>query len=219
MQGFVEQLIDKITYLPVLLLALTVHELCHGVMAYKLGDSTAKYDGRLSLNPLRHIDPIGLLCMVLWRFGWAKPVMVDTRNLKTPKVDMALIAAAGPVSNFIMGFLSMLALYAVFYFTDLSGDNIVSTLLEQSCALNVSLCVFNLLPIPPLDGSKIFAVLIPDHIYRRLPSVGRYGMVILMILIFTNAIDRILGPLVETVIKFFLFLSNNIFALIVPHAF
>ena len=189
--------------LPALIIALTFHEFAHGFAAYLLGDITAKRDGRLSFNPLKHIDPLGMILIIVAGFGWAKPVMVNPYNLKNPKQDMAIIAVAGPIANFILAFLFML----LFVFLDITigrtSANInlfrfVSVLVQ----INIVLGVFNLLPIPPLDGSKLFGILLPDQLYFRYISF-RYGFFILMILIFTGTTASIMSPFMEAIINVF----------------
>jgi len=179
-----------IILLPALFFAFTIHELCHGLAAYALGDSTAKRDGRLSLNPIRHIDPIGLVCILVVGFGWAKPVMVNPHNLRNPKIHMALIAAAGPASNFVLAFLSLMVLVPAirFFYVPPTITDAIATF----SSINIMLGVFNLLPVPPLDGSKIIAGLLPNSIYYRLPPAGMFGMIILMVLMFTGVTSRIL---------------------------
>ena len=202
----VPSLQELVLLVPALMFAFTIHELCHGLMAYALGDNTAKRDGRLSLNPIRHIDIIGLLCVIFIGFGWAKPVMVDPGNLKNPKVDMALISVAGPISNFVMAFISLLIVYPLFA---MNLPIYIYRVIMTFCNINIVLGVFNMLPIPPLDGSKVLAGILPDSIYYNLPPVGRYGMLILMILMFTGTTSRILGPLLQGIyITFYTFVSN-----------
>ena len=184
--------------LPALIIAFTIHELCHGLMAYVLGDSTAKRDGRLTLNPIRHIDPIGLICILLFQFGWAKPVMVDPRNLKNPKIDMAFIAIAGPVSNFIMAFVTLMCIPLLLRIVPQLPE-IVTSAMIQFALINVMLGVFNLLPIPPLDGSKVIGGLLPDDIYERYMSLARFGMPILLILMLTRITGRIIFPVIEAI--------------------
>jgi len=182
-------------------------------MAYILGDSTAKQDGRLSLNPIRHIDPVGLVCILLIGFGWAKPVMIDTRNLKNPKIDMALISIAGPISNFVMAFLGMILLYALFLFTN--APAVVTNVLGIFCMLNIMLGVFNLLPIPPLDGSKVLAGMLPDAIYNNLPPMGgRFGMLILLVFIFTGLTARVLIPLTGAINSMMATVVGRIFGML-----
>jgi len=189
--------------LPALIAALTFHELSHGLMAYALGDSTSKNDGRLSLNPIRHIDPVGLLCILVVGFGWAKPVMVDPNNLKNPKVDMALISIVGPLSNFLMAFLGfILVLFLQYRFPQLPVY--VINALWAFNSINILLGAFNLIPIPPLDGSKVIAGLLPNFIYERLPRAGHYGMIILLIAMFTGITMRILRPVTTSISMVFL---------------
>ena len=166
-------------------LCLTVHETCHGLAALALGDPTAKSMRRLSLNPLRHIDWLGLLMMFAAGFGWAKPVPVNPGYFKNPKGGMAVTALAGPLSNLILAFLA-LAGCKVISLVNPSGTWaywLVSFLLETSM-LSVGLGVFNLIPIPPLDGSK--AALLPDSAYVRLMRYERYGILLLLALSFLN---------------------------------
>ena len=195
--------------LPALIFAFSIHELSHGLMAYMLGDSTAKRDGRLSLNPVRHIDPVGLLFIMLVGFGWAKPVMIDPRNLSNPKVDMALIAIAGPISNFLLAFLGLMILPLLNLSPSLPG--FVSDVIYIFCILNIMLAVFNLLPIPPLDGSKVVAGVLPDSIYENLPPVGRYGMLILMLFMITGVTRTIIMPIVNAIFNLLLMMVQSIY--------
>lgn len=161
------------------LIALTVHEVAHGYAAYKLGDNTAKNMGRLTLNPLKHLDPIGTICMIFFRIGWAKPVPVNARNLRKPKRDFALVAVAGPATNLIIAFFSA-GLYMLFtlLFREriidglISGGDFTSNLLLNILnftavfySVNIGLGIFNLIPIPPFDGSRIAHVFLPEKIY------------------------------------------------------
>jgi len=180
------------------LICITVHELAHGFTAYKLGDTTAKDMGRLTLNPIRHIDPLGLLMMLIVRFGWAKPVPVNMYNFKHPKWYMAITAIAGPVSNillaiifmFIMGLvITPLGGSVVYYhgmpfpdFETAGAGEIIYRILEFAMFLNLALAVFNMLPIPPLDGSKVLAAFLPDKIYIKWIRLERYGMVVILAL-------------------------------------
>ena len=178
----------------VALLCITVHELCHGLAAWKLGDPTAKYRGRLSLNPLHHLDPMGFVLLVVAGFGWAKPVPVDPRHFKNPKRGMALNALAGPVSNFIMAILSAVLL-SVLYNAGLGMTEAgfwVLAALAVFLWLNLGLGVFNLFPIPPLDGSKVLFSVLPDRIYAFILRHERYVMLLLFVLVFFDVLD---GPL------------------------
>ena len=169
------------------LLCLTVHETCHGLAAYRMGDPTAKAMHRLSLNPLRHIDWFGLAMMFFVGFGWAKPVPVDPRYFRRPKQGMAVTALAGPVSNFLLAALLLLVSKAIYLYAPYSaGMEIFFNFLVDTSILSVGLGFFNLLPIPPLDGSKVLAALLPDRLYFRLMRIERYGMLLLLVLALTN---------------------------------
>jgi Zn-dependent protease len=156
------------------LITLTVHEYFHGYAAYKLGDHTAKHLGRLTLNPIRHIDPIGALCMLLFRFGWAKPVPINARNLSHPRRDIAIISLAGPLSNLVLSIFSAF-LYLLTYtlLRGISFSNEFLLAVAQNSldflfifhSVNIGIAIFNLIPIPPLDGSKILAILLPPKAY------------------------------------------------------
>ena len=159
------------------LIALTVHEYCHGYAAYRLGDNTAKNYGRLTLNPIKHLDPIGTICLVLFHFGWAKPVPINTRNFKNPKRDCAITAVAGPASNLVLGFFSAFVCLLVFAFVkDIPFEsknfayyaalNTVNFLYIFH-AINIGLGLFNLLPIPPFDGSRLLNVILPTEVYFK----------------------------------------------------
>lgn len=168
-------------------LCLTVHETCHGVAAYALGDPTAKRMHRLSLNPLRHIDWFGLAMMVLCGFGWAKPVPVDPRYFKKPKEGMALTALAGPVSNFVLAVVLMLGARAIYdHASYVTLWQQVFTFLLNTAVLSIGLGLFNLIPLPPLDGSKVLGALLSDRAYFTLMRYERYGMLVLILLSFTN---------------------------------
>ena len=166
-------------------LCLTVHETCHGLAAYALGDPTAKQEHRLSLNPLHHIDWVGLACMLVLGFGWAKPVPVDMRYFKKPKQGMALTALAGPVSNFLLALLLLLIARGEFLRAVTTGSfsGTWFSFLVDTASLSVGLGLFNLVPIPPLDGSKVLAVLLPDRAYNWLMRYERFGMLVLLVVI------------------------------------
>ena len=174
-------------------LCLTVHETCHGLAAYALGDPTAKREHRLSLNPLHHIDWFGLAAMLLVGFGWAKPVPVDMRNFKNPKRDMAITALAGPVSNVLICCV-VLFIYGLIYLPcNLAGTEFAKSLLYAvyiTAYISIALAVFNIIPIPPLDGSKVLFSLMSDESYMKLMRYERYGMLLLLVLIFTDVMGN-----------------------------
>ena len=199
----VVSLLDAVLRVAAVLLCLTVHETCHGLAAYALGDPTAKSMHRLSLNPLHHIDWFGLLMMLAAGFGWAKPVPVDPRYFKKPKEGMALTALAGPVSNFLLALLlifisKLIYLYAPY--TVVMGA-VFTFCLYTAAPLSIGLGLFNLIPIPPLDGSKVVAVLLPDRAYGTLMRYERYGMLLLLALsllgVFGGFISGVIGWVYE----------------------
>lgn len=174
------------------LVCIVFHEVSHGLTALILGDPTAKRAGRLTLNPLRHIDLFGLVMMVTVRFGWAKPVPVNMGYFRNPKIGMAVTALAGPLSNLVLSFLALM-LYAVceFYFRYTGGELFywLSTLFVYIATLSIGLGIFNLLPVPPLDGSKILFSVLPDKWYLTLMRYERYGTFLLMGLLLTGVVD------------------------------
>lgn len=172
------------------LLCITFHERSHGFVAWKLGDPTAKSQGRLSLNPLKHIDIFGLIMMAAFKFGWAKPVPVDMRYFKNPKTGMAITALAGPISNIILAWAALVIRAVVIFFAyGTTVGQIAITFLEYTAILSVGLAVFNVIPIPPLDGSKVLFSLLPDNKYYKLMRYERYGMIILMVVLYLGLID------------------------------
>ncbi|MBR6680256.1 MAG: site-2 protease family protein [Clostridia bacterium] len=199
--GVREFLISTLLSLPIVFLALSVHETAHGYVAYKLGDPTARNLGRLTLNPIKHIDPIGFICMVLCGYGWAKPVPVNTRYFKKPKRDMALTGLAGPLSNLILAIIFAL-LYRVEYMafdlfpptTELMVNiyYFLEIFLILGINLNITLAVFNLIPCPPFDGSRIFLVFLPTNIYFKIMKYEQYIYIALMIALVFGLLD---GPI------------------------
>ncbi len=175
------------------LVCITLHELSHGYVAYRLGDPTAKEMGRLSLNPIKHIDIMGLIMMIVFRFGWAKPVPVDMRRFRNPKAGMAICAAAGPLSNLLLTCL-LLLIYGLVYLPLLELEKTWADILLQTIAttsyLSLALAVFNILPISPLDGSKVLFSFLKPQQYYRLMRYERYGMIILLILMATDILGN-----------------------------
>ena len=183
----VSSLLDAAARVAAVLLCLTIHELCHGLAALSLGDPTAKSMDRLSLNPLRHIDWLGLLMMFTVGFGWAKPVPVDPRYFKDPKKGMALTALAGPASNFMLAFSLILISKGIYLYADYTPVwNAIYNFLHLTAVLSIGLGLFNLLPIPPLDGAKVFGGLLPDRTYFALMRYERYGMLLLLLMSFAD---------------------------------
>jgi len=199
-------LIQKIfIYAIPIIFAITVHEVAHGWVASKLGDQTARLMGRLTLNPIKHMDPVGTvlvpMLMILftpYAFGWARPVPVDWRNLRQPKRDMALVAAAGPGANFLMLIIWILCAMLVNEFPFISPYSMM--LLHEMAAvgiiINIILIVLNLLPLPPLDGSRIVQAFLSPAMALKYHQLERWGLFILVALIFTGILGRLLGPVV-----------------------
>ena len=180
----ISSLRDMAVRLVAVLICLTVHETCHGLAALALGDPTAKRMHRLSLNPLRHIDWFGFAMLALAGFGWAKPVPVDPSYFKKPKLGMALTALAGPASNLLLALALLLATRLLFSVT---SSAFLLELLVRTAILSVGLGIFNLIPIPPLDGSKVLFALLPDRQYALLMRYERYGMFLLLALVMLGA--------------------------------
>ena len=186
------------------LVCITLHELSHGLAALRLGDTTAKDAGRLTLNPLRHLDPIGLLMMLVFHVGWARPVPVDMRRFRNPKRGMAITALAGPAANVLIA-LVFLFLYGLL-FRPLAGNAVGDWVLETvelTAVLSLGLAVFNLLPFPPLDGSKIVFALLSDEGYRRFLRFERYGAIILFALMWSGVLGRPLSAAINALYKLF----------------
>ena len=191
-------------------LCLTIHETCHGLAALALGDPTAKSMHRLSLNPLRHIDPLGLVMMFVAGFGWAKPVPVDPRYFKKPKQGMAVTALAGPASNFLLALLAMGISKAIYLYAPYTTawDTVFTFCLYTLAPLSVGLGLFNLIPISPLDGSKVLGAFLPDRAYFTLMRYERYGMLVLLALSFLGVGD---GFISRTILGVYGAMFNLIF--------
>ncbi|GFK94039.1 hypothetical protein NNJEOMEG_01877 [Fundidesulfovibrio magnetotacticus] len=203
-EDFSRFLVNLAIYAPPMLMAVTVHEVSHGAMAALLGDPTARLAGRLSLNPFKHLDPLGLLAFVLTQMiGWAKPVPVDGRYFRNPRLGMSLVSAAGPLSNFVLAALSALgldALRALAPSLDPGGPFAAYVLAplwymtKASVQVNLALGVFNLLPIPPLDGGHLLMGVLPRRWAYELSRLERWGFVIVILLALTGVLGRFLGP-------------------------
>ncbi len=192
-----------------LLVAIIGHEIAHGYVAYLNGDTTAKQDGRLSINPLNHIDPIGLIFMVVFRFGWAKAVPINPYAFKKRKVGMLTVSLAGVVYNLLMAFIFS-GVFAYLYFHPTSS-NFLRLLVENLLWYNVMLGLFNLVPLPPLDGSKVLASFLPRSWEEKFYQYEKYSYLLLVVAIFTGAIDKVLTPIFNGVIQAFLGFWGNIF--------
>jgi Zn-dependent protease len=200
-----DSILQLIIIAPPLLFSLTVHEFAHGYVAFRLGDQTARALGRLTLNPLKHLDPLGTLAFFVFHFGWAKPVPVNPAYFKNPQKGMLLVALAGPVTNLILAVISAtLARTVVLLAQSIPysalGEAIfvpLNSMLIASVWINLVLCIFNFLPIPPLDGSRILAGLLPPDLARFYASVERYGFVLLVILAVTGVLSRWIIPLID----------------------
>ncbi len=197
--------------LPGILWALTIHEFAHGYVAYKIGDPTPKLAGRLTLNPIAHIDLLGFIALFLVHFGWAKPVPINPRNftkVSSWRTGEILVSFAGPLANFLSAFVSALLLkYLPFYAISPSISEPLFLMLKYSLFINVAFGIFNLLPIPPLDGSKILEAILPYKYWIQYKKIEPYGPIILIILIITPVINWILIPLVDGFVRVILTLT------------
>lgn len=189
-------IISLLLTIPVILISLSVHEAAHGYIAYKMGDRTAYNLGRVTINPLKHLDPMGSLCMLVFGYGWAKPVPINARNFKNPKKGMAFTAIAGPISNILLGIIGALMcaliqfLYSYFIFDIITNElmmnvmQILYTFFYYFGFMNFTLAVFNLIPVPPFDGSRFFSLFLPDRIYFSMMKYEKYIMFAILIAMF-----------------------------------
>ena len=198
----------------VIFLTLPIHEWAHAFAASKLGDPTPRYQGRLTLNPFAHIDYLGAACILLAGFGWAKPVGVNTRYFNSPKRDMAITAFAGPLSNIVLAFISLVIINIFLLFTDLTTSVavFVFTMLFYIAQINIGLAVFNLIPIPPLDGSRLLSAFLPDRLYYKLMQYERILYYVIIALIITSVLDVPLSYATDAILGGLINLTDLIFS-------
>ncbi len=198
-------IIQLIILAPPLLFSLTFHEFAHGYVAYRLGDPTAKDLGRLTLNPLKHLDPIGTLAFFIIKFGWAKPVPVNPRYFKNPKKDMLWVALAGPVTNLALAVVSAIITKGIWLLAtalpySAAAEAILvplNQMLIASVWINLVLCIFNFLPIPPLDGSRILMGLLPNDLALSYMRIERFGFIIILVLAFSGLLSKVIVPVIS----------------------
>ncbi len=203
-------IIDLVVYISsialVVFCATPLHEFAHAFVAVKLGDDTPRLRGRLTINPMAHIDKKGALMIFLFGFGYAKPVEVRMRKFKNPKRDMALVALAGPVCNLLQGFIAIF-IYNALYHASINNGNVILTYMSlfffYAAVININLAVFNLLPIPPLDGSRLLTALLPSKYYYKIMQYERYIMIGLFVLLFTGILSTPLSFLSNLIISLF----------------
>ncbi len=196
---------ELIIIAPPLLLALTFHEFAHAYVAYRLGDPTAKSLGRLTLNPLSHLDPFGTIAFFFIKFGWAKPVPVDPRYFRNPKQDMLWVALAGPATNLGLAIISAILAKALWLVAanltySAAAEAIlvpVNGMLIAGVWINLVLCIFNFLPIPPLDGSRILTGLLPDKLAYSYIKFERYGFILIFFLALSGILGKVIGPVIS----------------------
>lgn len=198
-------LIEKLIYtVPAVLIAICFHEFAHGFVSYKLGDPTPRRSGRLSINPLHHLDPIGTLALIFFGFGWAKPVMVDPRYYENKKSGMVKVALAGPFMNFFIAFISLFVYFLLAKY-DVNIGSYFYMLLVVIAQINIGLGVFNLIPVPPLDGSKVLGAILPEDKYFAYMKYEMYGQFIIIVLLYLGVFDRplsfILGKTLDVMIN------------------
>ena len=200
--------ISNIIYLAIgVILSMSIHEVAHGLVSYWMGDPTAKLEGRLSLNPFKHIDWAGLVCLLFFGFGWAKPVPIDSRYYKDAKTGIIWTSFAGPVANFLLSFICVFLFYALYKFAPqfifTAAGNFISSVLSYTGLISTGFGIFNLIPIPPLDGSKVVFSFLPDDKYYKFIEGAPWMNFLFIALIFTGVLTSPLGMLRAQMISFF----------------
>lgn len=198
-------IIELIILAPPLLFALTLHELAHGFVAFHLGDPTARDAGRLSLNPLKHLDPLGTIAFFFIKIGWAKPVPVNPSYFRNPKKDMLWVALAGPLTNLVLAIASAILTKGIWMLATVLPYSAateailvpINSMLIASVWINLVLCIFNFLPIPPLDGSRIITGILPDHLALSYMKIERFGFVLILVLAFSGVLSKVIVPIIS----------------------
>ncbi|KNZ43269.1 site-2 protease family protein [Acetobacterium bakii] len=204
-----EYLFNLVLSLPGILIAISFHEMAHGFAADAMGDPTAKNAGRLTINPFKHIDPLGFISMLLFRFGWAKPVPVNPMYFKNRKKGTIVVSLAGVATNLLLAFIGMAAFLAVYPLQ----NEILSTILQYVYLYNIVFAVFNIIPIPPLDGSQILMVFLPPKALPVFYKFQRYGMIAIFVLAFSGLLGMIINPAINGIESLFLTILTPIFSL------
>ncbi len=195
--GYLPDLRTIVLTVPGLIIAFSFHEYAHARMAVALGDDTPRLAGRLTLDPLAHLDPIGTLLLVIARFGWAKPVPINPMNFRDPRRGSLLVALAGPLTNLVLGMVLYILAAAIYRLSPNPGGSNLLDLVDMAAGLNVVLAVFNLIPVPPLDGSTVLSGLLPLRAAMAYAEVERYGAVVLILLVATGLTSLILSPAIS----------------------
>lgn len=208
-----DALSDAIYLIPAILIALSLHEWAHAYAAYRLGDPTARNLGRMTINPLRHIDPVGFIMLLLVRFGWAKPVPINPRNFTKPRRDEIIVSLAGVVTNLLSAFLSMGLYYLLIVSFHVTND-VVLNFVAMFYSINLGLCIFNLIPIPPLDGYHVVECLLIRKIGPKpFMFLERYGSLILILLVFSNVLTSLMSTVTSTITGGIMSFYNTLFSL------
>ena len=208
-EDFGSFLMNMIAGLPGIIIAMVIHEYAHARVAVALGDYTPRMMGRLTLSPMAHLDPIGLLMLLVAHFGWAKPVQINPNNFENPRRDDILVSAAGPAANLITAFITLLVIVFLMKLNFPMSDG-MHYVLQLIMIININFAIFNMLPIPPLDGSHILKQLLPYELARQFEELERYSMIFLIIILMTPILSYVFVPLQRLVLGMFQFLISPI---------